>query len=354
VKTGTSGSGSNKKDIGTCVRRKWVTETTYETKYKFTTWRYQETPIDTSNFKNFTGTEIVTSVGSDALVDQSGAYDPVRLAKMYRGTAPDGKRVTGTIGTSTYTWNGCIEERQSEDPTATFSFSPISEDAYDLQFDTPAETDETRWHPMWSNVEYNRTNYTSEDSTSSKSPISGYCPAKMMLFKDVTLSDDPNDIPGWLTTYLGTLGASGYTYHDIGMIWGGRLTSPTGLFSDNVNLDSDKISVSKHIIFMTDGILQPEKDQYSAYGIEDLDSRIAPHDKVDQIYARHMARFTAMCNAIKAQGTSIWVVAFGTSMTNELKNCASDGRAYYSSNTTALRSTFKFIAAQVADLRLGS
>jgi hypothetical protein len=61
-----------------------------------------------------------------------------------------------------------------------------------------------------------------------------------------------------------------------------------------------------------------------------------------------------MCEAIKAQGTTIWVVSFGTSMTTELQNCASDGRAYYSSNTTALRNTFKFIAAQVADLRLGA
>jgi hypothetical protein len=61
-----------------------------------------------------------------------------------------------------------------------------------------------------------------------------------------------------------------------------------------------------------------------------------------------------MCDAIKAQGTTIWVIAFGTSMTTQLQNCASDGRAYYSSNTTALRNTFKFIAAQVADLRLGA
>jgi hypothetical protein len=55
-----------------------------------------------------------------------------------------------------------------------------------------------------------------------------------------------------------------------------------------------------------------------------------------------------------ALGTTMWVVAFGTSMTTSLRNCASDGRAYYSSNTEALRNTFKYIAAQVADLRLGA
>jgi hypothetical protein len=138
------------------------------------------------------------------------------------------------------------------------------------------------------------------------------------------------------------------------MTWGGRLTSPTGLFASNVNLDADKINVSKHIIFMTDGIMEPTSTGYSSYGIETLDHRIAPAGSEDTLTARHTARFAAQCEAIKAQGTTIWVIAFGTSMTNELRNCASDGRAYYSSNTEALRNTFKYIAAQVADLRLGA
>jgi hypothetical protein len=37
-----------------------------------------------------------------------------------------------------------------------------------------------------------------------------------------------------------------------------------------------------------------------------------------------------------------------------LRNCASSGRAYTSNNTDELRNTFKFIASQVADLRLGA
>jgi hypothetical protein len=229
---------------------------------------------------------------------------------------------------------------------------------------------------MWASVEYRRStdaalsyyykysngyyylnkNYTGTAYSSSDLPSnpSSNCPAQMMLFRSVELSDDPNDVPTWLNTYLNNLVAEGSTYHDIGMTWGGRLTSSTGLFASNVNLDADRINVAKHIIFMTDGIMEPTSTGYSAYGIETLDHRIAPDGYENTITARHTARFAAQCEAIKAQGTTIWVVAFGTSMTTELQNCASDGRAFYSSNPTALRNTFKYIASQVADLRLGA
>ena len=52
-------------------------------------------------------------------------------------------------------------------------------------------------------------------------------------------------------------------------------------------------------------------------------------------------------------GVTVWVIAFNTQLTDELKQCSSDGRAYLSNNTDELRQTFKFIASKVADLRLG-
>ncbi len=353
-KTGTSGKGRKKTDIGTCVRRAWTTRTTYSVSgYKFTTWRYTQVPIDTSDAKLFSSIPIATDVSS-AVVQDAGAYDPVLLAKMNAHNAPNGVNADD-VGVSYATWDGCIEERKTVDPTTTTpTFQPIPDDAFDLDFDMVPFDDDTRWKPHWANVEYSRSNYTSEDSTSNRSHMNNSCPQPMKLLTQVTLSSDPNDVPDWLNTYLTNLNPEGNTYHDIGMIWGGRLTSTTGIFADNVNLDADKINVSKHIIFMTDGIMQPSASVYSAYGIENLDNRISPRYYENTITARHNARFSAVCEAIKAQGVTIWVVAFGTSMTTELQNCASNGRAYYSSNTESLRNTFKFIAAQVADLRLGS
>ena len=59
-------------------------------------------------------------------------------------------------------------------------------------------------------------------------------------------------VPGWLENYLGTLIARGNTYHDIGMIWGARMLSPTGIFADE-NADVDAKPTSRHMIFLTDG-----------------------------------------------------------------------------------------------------
>ncbi|OYX44828.1 MAG: hypothetical protein B7Y90_19165 [Alphaproteobacteria bacterium 32-64-14] len=341
---------------GTCVRSVIKKRTTYETAgYKFSYWRYQAAPIDTSNLKRFQAVPIATDVSS-ALVETAGDYDLVLLAKMNALNAPNGVDATG-VGTTSYTWDGCIEERGTIVPEVTLpNLAPLPEDAFDLNFDVVPDVanDNTRWKPRWNRVEFTRNYYDSEETTTTRSNVSGSCPSPMMLFRTVELADDPNNVPSWLDTYLNNLVAEGNTYHDIGMIWGGRLTSATGLFASNVNLDDDKINVSKHIIFMTDGIMEPTASGYSAYGIENFDSRIAPRNYSNTITARHNLRFAATCQSIKARGITIWVVAFGTSMTTELQNCASNGRAYYSSNTQQLRDTFKFIAAQVADLRLGA
>ncbi len=332
----------NGKWHGVCVRKATTAVTTYETKYAFTTWQYKKHPLDTSSFRSFNSVPVATSLGS-AYVDEAGTYDPITLAAMNGDTAQN-------VSTSSYSWNGCLEER---DTVAQSNFNPVPESAYDLNLTLEPSDNATRWKPQWWQMEYQRNTYGPETTTSSRSRPNGTCPAQMMLFRDVELSDNPEDIPDWLNTYLNNLVATGNTYHDVGMIWGGRLSSPTGIFADNVT-EGDLRSVSRHIIFMTDGRMEPSLTAYSAYGMEEYDSRIAAENaSLSTVTARHTKRFSAACEAIKAQGTTIWVIAFGTTMTTELQNCASGGRSYYSSNTEQLRNTFRFIASQVADLRLG-
>lgn len=372
---GRDGSGTNEY----CWRKKSVVTTTYTgtTWYEFSQWIYRQEPINTATYKTRGTTTFATTVKADSTTP--GANSRSRFAKEYDmvelAAASAAGEVTG-VSTTTDTWNGCIEERATEEPYGSYDFDPIPSTAYDLQFDTKATTDATRWKPMWQTMYYEPKNtrtyyfklsnaqwYSNSGKTTTANPSSPptthpteYCPAEMRLFdtKYATLSTNKTLIPTELTNYLNTLAPAMYTYHDIGMIWGGRLTSPTGLFAANVNKDADKINVSRHIIFMTDGQLQPEEAAYSAYGIENYDHRIAPSGSESTIYNRHMARFEAMCKAIKSQGTTIWVVSFASTMTTQLQNCATAGRAYYSNNTTALRNTFKYIAAQVADLRLGA
>lgn len=348
-----------------CFRNRKIERTTYPTKYTFTNWRYEPMTVDVSSYKTGDSIPIATGFSSTTKVNTAGTYSMLQLAAM------EGSTASGVTTTNTQ-WTGCIEERTTSDVT---SFDPIPDAAYDLDLDDKPNGDSTSWRPQWAAIEHDRDDYNFQEYywkpgseffyktaalTGSRVTPAGSstsnCPSPMSLFQTVELDPDPTVIPGWLDTYLANLTPAGNTYLDIGMLWGGRLTSPTGLFKDNVNRDDDKISVSKHIVFMTDGVMQPSPDVYSAYGIENLDSRIAPKGSANTIAARHYSRFSAMCEAVKAKGVTIWVVAFskGSTMTTELQNCATGGRAYYSDNTEALRSTFRFIAAQVADLRLGS
>ena len=212
------------------------------------------------------------------------------------------------------------------------------------------------WFRAW----YGTTDLTpSQYATYSNSPYNyvslqtSYCPASAANFKEVDTTA-PTVVPTWLDTYVNSLVAEGATYHDIGMIWGGRLANPNGMFANNVNADSTKYpSVSRHVIFMTDGIMEPNYTVYSAYGGEYWDNRVAPSGTDSNgLKPYHNNRFLAVCNKVKNMGYTIWMISFGTSLTTEMTTCASAGRAYYAADTTALNNTFKFIAGQVADLRI--
>ncbi len=331
------GRGWWKTKVGWCTRKINVAYTTYDTAWEFSGWDYRWDDIDTSNFRDLKSVPYVRNLDYNARVDVNGSYDPVELAKKVDAGETEN---IDSWDISSSTWDGCLEERQT---VAEWDFDPIPDGALDLSISLIPDDDksETQWVPRW------------RDQVWTSNNPSAPCPAEMMLLREVTLTDGADDVPGWLHTYLNGLVATGNTYHDIGMIWGGRLTSPNGIFAENVNKDAEKISVSKHIIFMTDGQMQPSTSVYSAYGVENYYHRIAPPGDSWSVTSRHNARFSAVCEEIKSEGTTIWVVAFGTSMTDELRGCASNGRAYYSSNSEALRNTFKYIAAQVADLRLG-
>lgn len=337
-----------------CTRKVTTTQTTYDTKFAFTNWRYKEVELDTSNYKTGNSVSVGTSVTmpSGSIVadtetftyaDQAGYYDMVTMAKQ-------NGNILHNVGLTSMTWNGCLEERDTVDDA---DWDPVPDGAYDLDLALAPNSESTRWRPQWKGLTYNRSHHQHVDSTSNYSTASNACPSPMKLLTEVELSADPTDVPAWLNTYLANLTPTGNTYHDIGMIWGGRLSNPRGIFADNVNKD-DK-SVSRHLIFMSDGQLEPNISGYNAYGIETLSNRIAPfNSNLTTVTARHAARFRAACEAVKAQGITVWVVAFGTTLNSDMTACASDGRAYYASDTAALKQHFKFIASQVANLRLGS
>ena len=236
---------------------------------------------------------------------------------------PTEDATTGTISTS---WGGCIEERATvRTPTVAYDASaeritPLT--ALDLDIDSapiPGQ-DNTRWKPLWPEVLQLRSGLAMSNSGSK--PSVAACTHQATLHSEMTDTEFEN--------YTTNLNPNGSTYHDIGLMWGARLSSEAGIFADNVNSPAANGGfVSRHMLFMTDGTLETYNEWGNAWGLEFLDRRVTD-DGVTDDSLRHRQRFLAICEAIKAKGIRLWVVAFATSLTSDLQQCSSPeiGRAH--------------------------
>lgn len=289
----------------------------------FRRWEYRPLTFDVSRYKTFAATST--------------------------NTGDNGAAVSST-------WAGCIEERATvSDDGFTWSsqngFNPAG--ANDLDIDNaPDETNATKWAPMWPQVAYIRTitdgrgnvymNSALPSSTGQQAFSACPSAARLLGAMDRTA----------YFAYADTLMPVGATYHDIGMVWGARLLSPQGIWSDNVLEKPDNGGeVARHMIFMTDGEMSPSYSSQSAWGIEYHDRRVTD-DGVTNDAARHNSRFLALCEAVKAKGVRVWVIAFAAGMTTELSTCASTDSAFTAANASQLEDAFQSIAKQVGELRV--
>ena len=256
---------------------------------------------------------------------------------------------------SDHVWQGCIEERGTVaasnityDPSSN-SFNPTG--LHDLDIDSAPISDETRWKPYWPEIVFLR-NYRTAASSSASFPQTA-CPARAALLNEYdSLSD--------LQSYHATLQGNGGTYHDLGLQWGARISSPQGIFSTNVNeAPSNGSFVGRHMIWMSDGVLEPSDNAYSANGIERHDPKITgvvngqgagAYNTIHR--ANRTTRFKEMCKAIKAKGIRLWVVAFNTDLSTDLSDCASSNSSFVATGAADLKTRFEEIAEQVAELRL--
>ena len=250
---------------------------------------------------------------------------------------------------SNVSWDGCIEERDTVDSDtvayngSTDSIDPVG--THDLDIDAAPNSDATRWRPYWPEVVRHRDAGTVVQSfTSNTRKSQTACPAEAQQFEEMTSAE--------FTAYANSLVADGGTYHDMGMLWGARFSSPTGIFATNVNAaPSNGGYVSRHLIFMTDGILDIGETYYSAYGLERHDQYVGTGNET-QASTNHTSRFSAVCEATKAKGIRVWVIAFATGLSTEMTNCASPNSAFTSANASQLNAAFTTIAQSVSDLRL--
>ena len=251
-------------------------------------------------------------------------------------------------------WDGCIEERDTyADITSTTNAIP--DNAYDLDIDLVPESKATRWRPYWAGVEYVRNGTQASDSSC---PAPGRRLAEYATYDSAPgLNSGGNTIySGNLKSYINALSPNGNTNHTIGMIWGARFLSATGLFATENSKTKNGFNISRHLIFMTDGDLNVFPDRYNVYGYNKLDGRLAPTGTNQSGYEAIQAqRFQLMCNAVKAQGVTIWVIQFTNSSTiqTHLKQCAtSENHAAAATSNSALQDAFGDIAKTIGGLRL--
>lgn len=257
-------------------------------------------------------------------------------------------------GNKTINWDGCIEERATVQTT---DFTPIPTGAKDLDIDlVPTADSSTKWGPALPDLIYTRKSgvgnwdraRVSSTTDNYTNTSSYFCPTparKMQTWADASGFD----------SYVNSLTPSGNTYHDIGLLWGARLLSPTGLFSAENAFASEGGEIERHLIFMTDGDTVTSSRNYTAYGIPWFDrrhttdtSRAAQDEQVD-------LRFAALCSAVKNKNITLWVISFGSVASDtvtRLQNCATSGRYFHATNAATIQQTFRSIADEISQLRL--
>lgn len=288
-------------------------------------WVYGKVMLDTSQFK------------TGALVNTPGSSSSTAKSK----------------------WAGCVEERKTDnvlvDGGTTLTTAPSS--AWDLDINMIPTSDDSRWPAMWPEVEY-------DSSVADLYPAARYCASEASRLKEYYNNQ------GGFDNYVDSLKPVGGTYHDIGVIWGARFISPDGIFAsanpvtnDQFDPDNPKtirgFSVRKFMIFMTDGDMSPYLDIYTAYGAEERDKRVlgTTAGNATQLasaqLARHLQRFRMACNAAKSQNVQLYVIAFSTTLTADMQNCASAPTMASGINSSAaLIAKFKEIGSKIGSLRI--
>ncbi len=287
----------------------------------------------------------------------SDEFDQITIP-VYSGTST---YIYASLPSDVSNWrsesNGCIEERGTYE-IGDYANVDLSR-ARDLDIDgipSPGNA-ETQWRPAYPGLIYERSLDQGGNGSFTPAPVvttddylapSLYnglvaCPAAARKLAEMTPSDVSN--------YVDSLVARGATYHDIGMIWGGRLLSPTGLFADE-NADISGKGTSRHMIFLTDGLTAPQDLVYGAYGVEPLDRRRWSSTSALTLTQTVENRFTVACNEVKKRNVTVWLIGFGTGLNPVLTQCAGAGHYFEATNASQLNQVFSQIAAAMGDLRI--
>ena len=314
-----------------------------EDRYEYPFKDYIYCPVDTDD---------ATPCGVTNPAGSPQGWESVDLRTLY-----DDNRIlmpTGHQGAmEELTWQGCIEEPST---VLTDNYSPLPANAFDLQINLVPASEEQRWKPALRDAVYKREDGTSPGSgsntmtwleqTENENHPSWVCPPAAIRLSEIERAN--------LQNYLDNLTPSGQTYHDIGMLWGARFITPRGIFAADNSAAPNGDAIARHIVFMTDGVQVNSVENYSIHGVEWWDRRISGDGNSGREFSRRASRLQAICRAARQENITVWVVAFGVNLTQNLIDCASPGRAFQANDAETLNDRFQEIAQKIAALRLTS
>ncbi|MDB5709598.1 MAG: hypothetical protein JWL96_1668 [Sphingomonas bacterium] len=276
-------------------------------------------------------------------------------------TITDPTKVKG----QTTSWLGCVETTVDSPGATSFTTASLpSELNPDLM-----PTGTSRWWPHLQDLTYARngwgnanTDYSNNDdpsnnpnygvdatvsnSTSLRNAGAVTCGKPAKRLGVMTRTDVYNYV--YATDFV----PMGGTYHDIGMIWGTRLISPTGAWASDTAAWPNRNTPNRVIIFLTDGDMAPTTTAYSMYGVEAFDKRVAGSSGTS-LTTLHNTRFLAECAAAKARNIDVWTVSIDTAANTQLTSCATtSAQALATTDGTGLATAFANIARHLAMLRL--
>jgi hypothetical protein len=318
------------------------------------TQRYERVVNGTSYWTNLSGS--TCEVRSEAYGNYTYQYDYITIPQSYNTQYYRYAPIERSVSNWRSETNGCMEERSTYEITD-YDNVDLSR-ALDLDLDKVPTNDNERWRPMYPNIIRERSLdwygngtfsipavVTSNNwlfrPTNSSSLVA--CPAPARKLAEMSASQ--------LSAYLATVNPAGFTYHDIGMIWGGRLISRTGLFASE-NEDLTGMPTSRHLIFLTDGQTNTHDIAYGSYGVEPLDRRRWSESSALSLDQTVEKRFGVACAEVKKRNVTVWVIGFGTSVSNLMKQCAGNGRWFKADDADELTAIFDKIAAAMGDLRI--
>lgn len=328
---------------------------------------YTCTQIDTNRFqvtsRTFNNHRFIWStrvIGTETVAVADWRYASETIDLDFLGTS---NTITMNIGGTpdnpqpvAVTYRGCIEERD------TYEINDYANvdlgRALDLDIDrVPNPGDPaTQWRPMLHELSFIReirTNgmgmFTPGVVTSRLDFVNAWwwgfsvCPSPARKLAEMDAAS--------VAAYVDNLIVNGSTYHDIGMIWGGRLLSPTGLFAAE-NADSGSTPTTRHMIYLTDGETAPLDVSYASYGIEPLDRRRWRPTSSRTLTQTVESRFSFACEEVKKRNIQVWVISFGTGANPIMENCAGADRYFVADSAAELEQAFSDIARRMGDLRI--